>query len=297
MNNNDNEKPFFDPSSFVNINNNMSQINTPGQPQEINKNMGYQSFSPTNYDMVETKPLSQPSLSNQNYDDFTMDVPPMLGEIPNLNQATKAVAPTGDVLDPMNIMPEKVNPVDVLDAYEMNIPISNIPNISNDYVLNQTQNSSGVDSISMDLKAPTLPSNEENLFYNMPTNETSINNIDTGDDLYFQNLKLNEHTDINSSLDPLPKIEPIDFKNDVEDLDTLHDENTSQIDNDMLAPEDEILDIKPISLPEIDDKGMVSNSINKIKQLINELNENGANIRLEEFDFEQMYQIIIKIDK
>ena len=41
----------------------------------------------------------------------------------------------------------------------------------------------------------------------------------------------------------------------------------------------------------------VQENVEKIKELINELKSNGANIELEEFDFEAMYQLIIKFDK
>ena len=50
-------------------------------------------------------------------------------------------------------------------------------------------------------------------------------------------------------------------------------------------------------MPEINDQGTISIPINKIKNLLSELKEADFKIRVEEFDFENMYQIIIKIDK
>lgn len=45
------------------------------------------------------------------------------------------------------------------------------------------------------------------------------------------------------------------------------------------------------------DEDLLSSSVDKIKKLINEIKELGVNIEFEEFDFEQMYQLIIKINK
>ena len=45
------------------------------------------------------------------------------------------------------------------------------------------------------------------------------------------------------------------------------------------------------------DDDLLSSSVDKIKKLINEIKTLGVNIEFEEFDFEQMYQLIIKINK
>lgn len=45
------------------------------------------------------------------------------------------------------------------------------------------------------------------------------------------------------------------------------------------------------------DEDLLSSSVDKIKKLINEIKALGVNIEFEEFDFEQMYQLIIKINK
>lgn len=41
----------------------------------------------------------------------------------------------------------------------------------------------------------------------------------------------------------------------------------------------------------------IEESIEKIKNLIKEIKNTGVNIKLEEFDFEEMYQLVVKIDK
>ena len=43
--------------------------------------------------------------------------------------------------------------------------------------------------------------------------------------------------------------------------------------------------------------GSVSKDVQRIKDLIEELKNNGADIELEEFDFETMYQLIVKLNK
>ena len=43
--------------------------------------------------------------------------------------------------------------------------------------------------------------------------------------------------------------------------------------------------------------GSVSKNVQRIKDLIEELKNNGADIELEEFDFETMYQLIVKLNK
>ena len=65
---------------------------------------------------------------NQNGDYEKGDVPPKLDPIKNLSEATASVAPTMDVLAPMNIMPESFsNPQDKLDEYENGVNFQNVP--------------------------------------------------------------------------------------------------------------------------------------------------------------------------
>ena len=43
--------------------------------------------------------------------------------------------------------------------------------------------------------------------------------------------------------------------------------------------------------------GSASKNVQRIEDLIEELKNNGADIELEEFDFETMYQLIVKLNK
>lgn len=75
-------------------------------------------------------------------------------------------------------------------------------------------------------------------------------------------------------------LEIMDIDNDYEKLSTEVNESLQ---------EDNLMDPAP--------KSLVSNNVRKIKDLVNELKMAGADIQLEEFDFESMYQLIIKLNK
>lgn len=286
-NNDDNKKPLFDSGDFPSLNNSAVSFSTINQSQNINGSNQYHQINPAGYDNAQINDLPKQNQINQNYDGFTMDVPPILGEIPNLNEAVKATAPTGDVLDPMNIMPEKINPVDALDAYEMNYPISGI---SNDYMMDQMPSLSSPDIV--------LNHGENSLFDNPELNasgiKTSTDNLDIKRDEFLPIDNEDKNQFVAPQLESLPKIEPLDLDDGASGV---FDDNILTSENDTSLPEDEILEIKPLSMPEINDQGTISIPINKIKNLLSELKEDGSKIRVEEFDFENMYQIIIKIDK
>lgn len=64
----------------------------------------------------------------------------------------------------------------------------------------------------------------------------------------------------------------------------------------------EIMDIESEQLDdsnneETDETPSVLDNVDKIKKLVEELKNNGVDIQLEEFDFESMYQLIIKLNK
>lgn len=83
------------------------------QPWQMQNNNGQQPVFGNNAFDTNNYP------GENNYMTQSVDVPPDLGEIKNLSDATVASAPTMDVLGPMNIMPETLPPKnDPLDAYE-----------------------------------------------------------------------------------------------------------------------------------------------------------------------------------
>ena len=110
-----NGNPLFNNQGATNSNNMYQNNNLFGQQQ----NQGY--VAP-NFDNVQNN-TSFSSVSQMNNN----DIPPELGEIKNLTDATTASAPTMDVLGPMNIMPDVLpQQKDPLDAYEAgNVSIEN----------------------------------------------------------------------------------------------------------------------------------------------------------------------------
>lgn len=112
--NNGYQQPVFD----NNINNNLNSgpINQAPIFNNFNTlNNGYPMQNQNGYQMPGIDYNAMPSFQTQ-----TNDIPPELGEIKNLNEATVAQAPTMDVLGPMNIMPDTLPNAntDKLDAYE-----------------------------------------------------------------------------------------------------------------------------------------------------------------------------------
>ena len=107
-NNSLNSAPSQEPPMFNN-----GQNNGFIQPWQMQNNKGQQPVFGNNAFDTNNYP------GENNYMTQPVDVPPDLGEIKNLSDATVASAPTMDVLGPMNIMPETLPPKnDPLDAYE-----------------------------------------------------------------------------------------------------------------------------------------------------------------------------------
>lgn len=211
MNNNDNFNngtPLFgNNQNNIGINNeypngmngfNNNQNGSFVQPWQQNNNIQNSSVQPYdtyNNGMTSNNYNSSISISN--------DIPPDLGEIKNLSDASVASAPTMDVLAPMNVMPESLPPKqDPLDAYEngtLNIQ-NNVPNIDmnvNNSFPQQNYNTQNVNSTYPDNQLnsndfnsnPNLTNtvsqimNTNNNFTNQPSlsvsNSTSANMMET----------------------------------------------------------------------------------------------------------------------
>ena len=353
---------------------------------------GYQG-QPINAFENSFNPLStQPTYMNNPYEtslnsqqSVQMDIPPELGEIKNLNDATKASAPTMDVLDPMNVINTAPNqPQDRLEAYESgNLNVLNngtIPNgatgansfnppftnqMSGNYYnpsLNQnngqilsgqmnpfnqpvqnSQNNGFLNSfnpvpqqvspnnsfdpslLNTSLKTPfsnDLSSNEiPNEAPVMNQQNDTFNTLGTNDAI---NPSLLNETSIKEQSPQSPN--PSDIVNESEELKTddvkevlplstdyqvIQDENLgedkkepqnlSDLGVENAYNEPDMLDIMDITDEEEGSQEQKTLSYNeivdKIKKLIDDLKREGAKIDLEEFDFEQMYQLIIKLNK
>lgn len=308
------------------------------------------------------------------------DIPPELGEIKNLSDATIASAPTMEVLDPMNVMPEVAKSNDPLDNYEngnlnnfnnvQTAPMTN-PSINNSYpgVDNQSQNSMPINSFSNFGTSNGNFNLNNNMFNGTPSNpfsgqipnqfpetsqfnnQTNLNpqynndqpafnsngnfvlntnansNFNLGEKAFNQspenvennilgqenlnnNSVLNEDNEITRELDNTTNTEPVDLgiNNEYTIIQDSNLNNSSQnvstlSDLGIEGTYDEpyTLDIMDINEDESDDDSKpilsVSASVLKLKEVVEDLKRQGVNIELEEFDFEHMLQLVIKINK
>lgn len=302
-----------------------------------------------------------------NINDFVnpaQDIPPALEPIKNLSDATVVNAPTLDVLDPMNIMPESFEnkepvKVDPLDAYDNGInyvpkvnssinnelsntfpsfeptPVSTgIPSVENSFITNPVSFDipnleNNVETKSTSFEIPTLGNFDNNIFNPVTPEINELNKID----ISTQGNEEKKEFDINPIVNESAiNIEPtIDSNRDEEKpTEVLAGENSSyEIMQDKIEQENPMLnlgidnaydDIDMLDIVDIDEenkeesnnieeaenseeekepeeKPLILDNINEIKELINKIKERGINIELEEFDFEHMYQLIVKIEK
>ena len=183
------------------------------------------------------------------------------------------------------------NPVDFnvkqsLDNNLINNPLNNVSSINNDvssydhtkesnapFDLNPLTNNASFES--------NLSSKEEVEKETKENNELEVKNETTDENNSYEidnktNLEDNEEKKVN--LDDLG-------------LDDVYQEPDSLEIMD-LDSEDETKDVK-----ETTEKETLATKIDKIKELLDNLKKDGSNINVEEFDFEDMIQLIIKIEK
>lgn len=381
MNNNDNfnngdVKPLFQNdfnNTLENVNDGyqsfQNEINQPFQnnyqtgPYNTN-NVFEKSFNTTipQMNINSLSPFVNQNLNSEGQS--SSEMPPELGDIKNLSDATIASAPTMEVLDPMNVMPETIRPNDPLDNYENgnfnnfnNVQTSNMPNlfVNNSYPggIKTPQNSTPINSFSnlgnsnvnFDLNnnmfngtplndfseqthnqipqesqfnntQPVFNSNE-NFVSNLNSNSafpvdenafninntldqenSNINQVSTEDNGIIK--KLDNTTNIPSTAlninNEYTIIQDSNLNNSSQNISTLSDLGIEGA-----YDEPDTLDIMDINEEESDDnsKSMlsVSDSVLKLKALVEDLKRQGVNIELEEFDFENMQQLVIKINK
>ena len=162
-----------------------------------------------------------------------------------------------------------------------------------------------------------MPQEENHGLYNLPENNVNTNLEETKEELQNSNetLKEPEKEDKKEDLDVETKEK--EENNDTKLTDLGLDESYTEpdmleimdIDNeeneksDHAALEskesntDESININESQNTNEQLLGSVSKNVQRIKDLIEELKNNGADIELEEFDFETMYQLIVKLNK
>ena len=204
-------------SNFMPQQNGVYQNHEPGFQQQIPQNAFNPSFNNlTTEQNIQGYPQQGiTSQSNTNVfpqqfqTDIQTDIPPELGEIKNLSDATVSSAPTMDVLNPMNIMPENPVPKDPLSAYESG-NLNGFNSMNNNTYQNQVTsqpNNYGFNGFQNNLTQPTStlnPITQVPSFNNL-SNEGQFNNFGQFNSVNSvqQNIPLSQPTVINNQNTPL----------------------------------------------------------------------------------------------
>ena len=204
-------------SNFMPQQNGVYQNHEPGFQQQIPQNAFNPSFNNlTTEQNIQGYP-QQGITSQSNINVFPQqfeaniqtDIPPELGEIKNLSDATVSSAPTMDVLNPMNIMPENPVPKDPLSAYESG-NLNGFNSMNNNTYQNQVTsqpNNYGFNGFQNNLTQPTSTMNPITQVpsFNNLSNEGQFNNFGQFNSVNSvqQNIPLSQPTVINNQNTPL----------------------------------------------------------------------------------------------
>lgn len=284
-----------------NFNYNTEPIN--GQPNSIELNASinnnYTVNNPLSGEQINSTPLGMQSLNNYN-------------QTP-VNQPVNAPQmPPQDLSQPFSNGYNNISSVSSVDN-QFNSPLSN------DVPLEYPKTEQSVITTSPLESTETLPHNQVEEVSNQSVSDSltdKTNNLEPQADL-------NEDEDYDSSDTSSGNVEISDIKlsddNMEEDINNLgldssytepdmleimdleSPDETSNIDKkiveekeDNLETEENITDDAESDLPKTLD---IKSSIEQLKKLIDKIKYSGIKIELEEFDFEEMYQLVIKINK
>ena len=215
-----------------------------------------------------------------------------------------------------------------LEQYKFDLPLNNfdftnnpLPNISNEEnnVLNAFNNN---ETYNNDNLISNI-SNEYNFNYNGGVNLENDNSLftpnlsETKEDLPYEiiqeNISLNENNNINENSVLSDNIIPESKNQSInEDYEIIQEKKLSDTSSTLLndyniydEPDTlEIMDLDSDILSSNENKEQnipietsLYDSVEKIKELVEQIKLNGIKIDIEEFDFEEMYQLIVKIEK
>lgn len=338
-------------NTIQNSNDQVALFSNEFKPVSNEYDNSYQNIPPQNNNMNSINPQT-PLFSGNNYNTLNqvtnsyqnnepLDVPPQLSEIKNLSDATISYAPTMDVLDPMNIMPEEKTSVDPLEAYDNGYLNSNMNINPSDNQINNNPN-----SISLNNNVP-LPKIDNNTYYNTNTSGTLINNSNplifnnnqdnlntkSISNLIQPNNNFNTNVDLSKNLisQPTTDLDNNHFSiqsneesnqdnninqnknNNVENTSLPYEiiqnkslnKDTNENESSFLGLDDEFnndsLNMVEINdnvakeerPEEITEKG--TDALERIKALIDNLNKEGKKVDIQEFDFDNLVQLVIKI--
>lgn len=295
------------------------QDNNPSMDMNFNNNFQYQNYNTQN--PIQTYPDNQFNLNafNQNLtlnnDYSTMNTNNMLAQpplsVPNdtyLNmRENQSPYQTNNIYTPSNLEYNQMGSPGFND-FGMNNSLSNsLPPLNNNYNfpsdesflrendniitaenMNETANEEATDEEMSNDYATSENDFMRNLSEVDNTNEEYNDSFDNGES---QELGLDKEEPEKSNLEDLG-IEA-DFSEpdtlEIMDIDSDFEQESEVATNELLDEED--------GLEEQETKGLVLKNVNKIKELIEELKESGTDIEIEEFDFESMYQLIVKLKK
>ena len=158
-----------------------------------------------------------------------------------------------------------------------------------------------------------MPQEENHGSYNLPENNVNTNLEETKEELQNSNETLKEPEKEDLDAETKEKEENNDTKltdlgldesytePDMLEIMDIDNEENEKSDHAALESKesntDESININESQNTNEQLLGSVSKNVQRIKDLIEELKNNGADIELEEFDFETMYQLIVKLNK
>lgn len=189
-----------------------------------------------------------------------------------------------NVRDTENLINEKLGKAE--DNY---VPVSGLSNINN-------SEHEETDLLEFPKFMTDINNKEEKINFSQiqPTDEISsevpVNNENLVDVNDFFNVENSINTETVNPVENQYDLNKFmtDF-NDIEEIETLPDFSEQEKSNSSIKS-----DILPFDDVENSDINIV---INKVKNLIDEINSLGFKVKLEEYDFEKLYQFIIKIEK
>ena len=261
------EKGDFSLSNNANVYNSQLNVNIPNQNFDTNLQNSKMPFDNSNF-------LNQ----EVNQSDFNLD-----------NQFISNSNEFNNSYDFSKMMDgSSTDDTSILSSFENSNPINNTHDLNNN--LNTSNNNLSLNT--------NFESNlSQDLFLNNPINKlpTSFAEKDKSLDSSVSELKSLENNDKQeekeTSIDDKNVLNPINDDYSIQNLkmeDIYSEPDTLEImdlDNDIN------------SIENIQEKNELDDAIKELKSLVEKLKTQGLNIEIEEFDFETMYQLVVKINK
>ncbi len=297
----------------MNINNNFLQQNYNTQnpiPTYSNNQSNLNTFNPNSNLINNTYPNVNTNvvmpMQNQFSSQATTPVTPV--ENQNTYQTNPISNSTNFGYNPMGM--QNFNNTEANDSLTNSLPsLDNDSNLSINKSGSNEMDYSVTSAISKEVTDKEIYNNSEYTEHDSTTPSSSVSitekpkeEIEETKEIEDSNVIIDndelQKTELKDNETDKTKLEDLGIETDFSEPDTLE---IMDIDSD-ITQEDDIQDnslsnIDKEDISKDESTGLVSKNVDKIKSLIDELKSDGANIELEEFDFESTYQIIVKISK